>query len=77
MNRIKQLLNGLQEMGEGGDELNLIVQVPVLDTGGEGTVYIDIMPSEEEEEQQDRTFKQEEEEVAFEDVGNTVVCQFS
>ena len=49
MSRIKQLLNGLRDMGEEGDDLSPIVRVPVLVTGDEGTVYIDIMPNEEEE----------------------------
>ena len=52
MSRIKQLFSGIQDMGEGGDDLNPILQVPVLVTGNEGTVYIDIMPNEKGEEQQ-------------------------
>jgi hypothetical protein len=37
MGRIKLLLKELQENEEGGDDMNPIVQVPVLVTGGEGT----------------------------------------
>jgi hypothetical protein len=39
-------------MEEEGDGLSPIVWVPVLVTGDEGTVYIDIMPSEEDKEKQ-------------------------
>jgi hypothetical protein len=50
--RIKGLLSGLREMEEGGDDLNPILQVLVLVTGDEGTVYIDVLPQEVEGEEQ-------------------------
>jgi hypothetical protein len=53
VSRIKLVLSGLQDMGE-GDELNLVVQVPVLVTGNHRTVCIDIMPNEEEEQKQEQ-----------------------
>jgi DNA-binding FrmR family transcriptional regulator len=50
--KMKGLLSGLQEMEEGGDDLNPILQVPLLVTGDEGTVYIDVLPQEVEGEEQ-------------------------